>query len=92
MALSFWPYQHETHSEVTERWILTSFDFKPFDMCESCLMGKTRMSHFTGKGERACDLLGLIHIDVCEPMSIKVMGQFGYFITFNEYCTPNFDH
>jgi hypothetical protein len=28
------------------------------------------------------DLLGLIHIDVCGPMSYVVRGDFQYFITF----------
>ncbi|KAL8149203.1 hypothetical protein AgCh_006275 [Apium graveolens] len=34
------------------------------------------------KGERAADLLGLVHTDVCGPMSTQAMGGFSYFITF----------
>ena len=56
-------------------------DCEPFDVCESCLMGKMTKSPFTVKGERASDLLGLIHTDVCGPMSTKARGGFGYFIT-----------
>jgi hypothetical protein len=36
----------------------------------------------TGQSERASDLLGLIHTDVCGPMSSVARGGFQYFITF----------
>ena len=41
-------------------------------------------SPFTGKGERANDLLSLIHTDVCEPLNIPDKGGFQYFITFTD--------
>src|SRR6185503_18113497 len=41
-------------------------------------------SPFTGVGERASDLLGLIHTDVCGPMSSKARGGYNYFITFTD--------
>ena len=61
--------------------------FRPYQLkshseCESCLMGKITRSAFTGKGERASELLGLIHTDVCGPMSTKARGGYNYFITF----------
>ncbi|KAM2474368.1 hypothetical protein PS1_007078 [Malus domestica] len=37
--------------------------------CEPCLLGKMTKSPFTGKGKRAIEILGLIHTDVCGPMS-----------------------
>ncbi|KAK8670849.1 hypothetical protein V6N13_037463 [Hibiscus sabdariffa] len=37
-----------------------------------------------GKGERACDLLGLIHSDVCGAMNTKARGGFQFFITFTD--------
>ena len=40
--------------------------------------------HFTGHSERATDLLGLIHNDVCGPLSIDVRGGYQYFITFTD--------
>jgi hypothetical protein len=49
--------------------LLSSFDFESFDTCESCLLGKMTKSPFTGQSERASDLLGLVHTDVCGPMS-----------------------
>ncbi|KAK8500241.1 hypothetical protein V6N12_041483 [Hibiscus sabdariffa] len=39
---------------------------------------------FSGKGERASDLLGLIHSDVCGPMNTQARGGFKYFITFTD--------
>ncbi|KAL4291688.1 hypothetical protein GQ457_14G016020 [Hibiscus cannabinus] len=41
-------------------------------------------AHFNGKGERASDLLGLIHSDVCGPMNTQARGGFQYFITFTD--------
>ncbi|KAK8652357.1 hypothetical protein V6N13_061377 [Hibiscus sabdariffa] len=39
---------------------------------------------FSGKGERASDLLGSIHSDVCGPMNTQARGGFQYFITFTD--------
>ncbi|KAK8694436.1 hypothetical protein V6N13_071988 [Hibiscus sabdariffa] len=39
---------------------------------------------FNGKSERASDLLGLIHSDVCGPMNTQARGGFQYFITFTD--------
>ena len=41
-------------------------------------------SPFTGKGERAKEVLGLVHTDVCGPMNISAGGGFHYFITFTD--------
>ena len=62
--------------------LLDPFDFESYPTCESCLLGKMTKSPFSGHGERAADLLGLVHTDVCGPMSTQAMGGFSYFITF----------
>jgi hypothetical protein len=62
--------------------LLNSFDFESFDTCESCLLGKLTKAPFTGQSERASDLLGLVHTDVCGLMSYVARGGFQYFITF----------
>ena len=64
--------------------ILESFDYESYDKCESCLLGKMTKSPFTGSSERASDLLGIIHTDVCGPMSTSARGGFSYFITFTD--------
>ncbi|KAK4838721.1 hypothetical protein QYF36_015896 [Acer negundo] len=59
-------------------------DLKVDDLptCESCLEGKMTKRTFFAKGARATECLGLIHTDVCGPMSIQARGGYEYFITF----------
>jgi transposase InsO family protein len=64
--------------------LLDQFDFESYDTCKSCLLGKMTKSPFSGHSERAADLLGLIHSDVCGPMSHTARGGFQYFITFTD--------
>ncbi|KAK4839943.1 hypothetical protein QYF36_026125 [Acer negundo] len=52
--------------------------------CESCLEGKMTKRTFSAKGARATECLGLIHTDVCGPMSIQARGGYEYFITFTD--------
>ncbi|WJX67634.1 hypothetical protein P8452_52084 [Trifolium repens] len=53
-------------------------------LLDSFLIGKMTKTPFTGKGERANDLLALIHTDVCGPLNIPARGGFSYFITFTD--------
>ena len=53
-------------------------------ICEPCLHEKMTMSPFNKKGERTSDLLGLIHTDVCGPLSTQARGGFSYFVTFTD--------
>ena len=39
---------------------------------------------FNAKGRRAQELLELVHLDVCGPMSIQARGGYEYFITFTD--------
>jgi hypothetical protein len=64
--------------------LLESLDFKSFDKCEPCLMGKMTKTPFSGIMERATDLLEIIHTDVCGPMSILMRGGYHYFLTFTD--------
>jgi len=61
-----------------------SFDYESFGTCRSCLLGKMTRSPFSGKGTRASDLLGLVHTDVCGPLSVTARGGYNYFITFTD--------
>jgi hypothetical protein len=47
-------------------------------------LGKMTKIHFTKKSERLNDLLGLVHSDVCGPMSISVRDESKYFIIFTD--------
>ncbi|KAL4290130.1 hypothetical protein GQ457_14G000530 [Hibiscus cannabinus] len=64
--------------------LLDPFVFEQLDVCESCLLGKMTKTPFSGKGERASDLLGLIRSDVCGPMNTQARGGYQYFITFTD--------
>ena len=49
--------------------LIHSFGLESFETCESCLLGKMTKAPFARHSERASDLLGLIHTDVCGPIS-----------------------
>lgn len=55
-----------------------------FDVCESCLQGKMTKAPFSGTNERAKDLLGIIHSDVCGPFKPITRNGERYFITFTD--------
>ena len=61
-----------------------SLGYESFDACEPCLLGKMTKTPFFGTMERATDLLEIIHIDVCDPMSIDARGEYRYFLTFTD--------
>nr|KAJ0210548.1 hypothetical protein LSAT_V11C400168580 [Lactuca sativa] len=66
--------------------ILESTGSKSFDVCESCICGKMTKALFTGVGERASDLLGLIHTDLCGPFRTMTISDRG-----GEYLRYEFD-
>ena len=45
-------------------------------ICKSCLFGKMTKSPFKEKDERASDIVGLIHTDVCRPMNISIRERY----------------
>ena len=68
------------HADV----LLESLDYESFDACEPCLMGKMTKTPFSGKMERANDLLEIIHTDVCGPMSVEARARYHYFLNFTD--------
>ena len=71
-------------NKLVKEGLLDLSDCESLPTCESCLLGKMTKLPFTGKGERACDILSLVHTDVCGPMSISARGGYNYFITFTD--------
>jgi len=55
-----------------------------FDKCVSCVSGKMTRKPFPHKPERAKELLGLIHTDVCGPFRHVSRQGASYFITFTD--------
>jgi GAG-pre-integrase domain len=68
--------------KLQEVGLLGCFDLESIATCESCLSGKMTKVYFTKKSERSKDLLGLVHSDVCGPMSISARDGSRYFVTF----------
>ena len=63
---------------------LDPFDYESYATCEPCLHEKMTNSPFSGTGERATELLELIHSDVCGSMSTHAIGGYSNFITFTD--------
>ncbi|GJZ46684.1 retrotransposon protein, putative, ty1-copia subclass [Tanacetum coccineum] len=64
--------------------ILKSTDDELFDQCVSFLSGKMTRKSFPHRPERATDLLGIIHTDVCGPLRHVSRQGASYFITFTD--------
>ena len=58
-------------NKLVKEGLIDLSDCESLPTYESCLLGKMTKLPFTGKGERACDILSLVHTDVCGPMSIS---------------------
>ncbi|XP_070044843.1 uncharacterized protein [Nicotiana tomentosiformis] len=83
----FWHYRlgHIGEKRINKMYkegYLDKYDFESYPICESCLKRKMTKSPFTRNGERASELLRLIHTDICGPMKIQARGGYSYFITF----------
>ncbi|GJY12467.1 retrotransposon protein, putative, ty1-copia subclass [Tanacetum coccineum] len=64
--------------------LLNSPDLRVFEKCVSCMSGKMARKPYIHQVERAKDLLGLIHTDVCGPFKIMSRQGANYFITFTD--------
>nr|GFA62592.1 retrotransposon protein, putative, Ty1-copia subclass [Tanacetum cinerariifolium] len=64
--------------------LLNSSDLTEFEKCVSCMSGKMARKPYTHQVERAKDLLGLIHTDVCGPFKIMSRQEASYFVTFTD--------
>ncbi|GJY01743.1 retrotransposon protein, putative, ty1-copia subclass [Tanacetum coccineum] len=66
--------------KLQQEGLLKSTDDESFNQCISCLSGKMTGKLFPHRPERATDLLGIIHTNVCSPLrhvSIQVKNQLG---------------
>ncbi|GJV29092.1 retrotransposon protein, putative, ty1-copia subclass [Tanacetum coccineum] len=68
--------------------LLNSTDIKSFEKCVSCMSRKMARKPYSYQVERAKDLLGLIHTDVCGLFKIVSRQGESYFVTF----TDDFSH
>ncbi|GJX81622.1 retrotransposon protein, putative, ty1-copia subclass [Tanacetum coccineum] len=64
--------------------LLKSTDDESFDQCVSFLSDNITRKSFPHRPERATDLLGIIHTDVCGPLRHVSKQGASYFITFTD--------
>ncbi|GJU12494.1 retrotransposon protein, putative, ty1-copia subclass, partial [Tanacetum coccineum] len=64
--------------------LLNSNDIKSFEKCVSCMSGKMARKPYSHQVERAKDLLGPIHTDVCGPFRTVSRQGASYFVTFTD--------
>nr|GEX85783.1 retrotransposon protein, putative, Ty1-copia subclass [Tanacetum cinerariifolium] len=64
--------------------LFESINDESFDKCESCISGKMTKKHFNNNIERATDLHGLIHTDLCEKLRHVSRKGASYFLTFTD--------
>ncbi|GJR47782.1 retrotransposon protein, putative, ty1-copia subclass [Tanacetum coccineum] len=64
--------------------LLNSTDIQSLGKCISCMSGKMARKPYSHQVERAKDLLGLIHTDVCGPFKIVSRQCASYFVTFTD--------
>ena len=66
--------------------LVSGIDFqstKESEFCEGCAHGKQKRASFPkGKATRACEILEIVHSDVCGPMEENSLGGSRYFVTF----------
>ncbi|GKA56434.1 retrotransposon protein, putative, ty1-copia subclass [Tanacetum coccineum] len=70
--------------KLQQEGLLKSTDDESFNQCVSCLSGKMTRKSFPHRPERATDLLGIIHTDVCSPLRHVSRQGASYFITFTD--------
>ncbi|GJU94438.1 retrotransposon protein, putative, ty1-copia subclass [Tanacetum coccineum] len=61
-----------------------STNIESLGKCVSCMSGKMERKPYSHQVERAKDLLGLIHTDVCGPFRIVSRQGANYFVTFTD--------
>ncbi|GKC06420.1 retrotransposon protein, putative, ty1-copia subclass [Tanacetum coccineum] len=64
--------------------LLNSIDIESLERCVSCLSGKMARIPYSHQVERARDLLGLIHTNVCGLFRIVSRQGANYFVTFTD--------
>lgn len=70
------------HASVSKLNLLLNLKKQKKIECVICAKGKHARHAFNIPGQRAADLLDLVHSDVCGPMPVNSIGGSKYFVTF----------
>ncbi|GJU30266.1 retrotransposon protein, putative, ty1-copia subclass [Tanacetum coccineum] len=74
-----------THKKLQDMYESSySTNIKSIEKCVSCMSGKMARKPYSHQVERAKDLLGLIHTDVCGPFRTVSRQGASYFVTFTD--------
>jgi hypothetical protein len=63
---------------------LPEFSSDQHDVCKGCALGKYAKTTFPSSDNKSKEILDLIHLDVCGPMSAVSIGGFSYYVSFIE--------
>ncbi|GJT18618.1 retrovirus-related pol polyprotein from transposon TNT 1-94 [Tanacetum coccineum] len=88
MTLSSWSYKQTCMDKLQRDGVLQPTHDESLEKCKSCIFGKMARKSFPHQVERAKDLLGLIHTDVCGPFRTVSREDASYFITFTDNFSP----
>ena len=61
---------------------LPEFSTGQSDVCRGCALGKYTKTAFPSSDSRSAGILGLIHLDLCGPMSFFSLRGYEYYVTF----------
>lgn len=78
--ISLW-HRHLGHMSVSNLHFLKNSPKTKLN-CAVCAEGKHSRTSFPTNGSRANELLGVVHSDVCGPMSTSPLGGNKYYVTF----------
>nr|GEV17673.1 retrotransposon protein, putative, Ty1-copia subclass [Tanacetum cinerariifolium] len=79
--------------KLQQEGLLKSTDDESFDQCVSCLSGKITRKSFPPRLERASDLFGIMHTDVCGLLRHVSRQGASHFITFtDDYSRYGYDY
>ena len=56
--------------------LISPLDVTNLSVCEPCLEEKMTMRSFKAKGYKVKEVLDLVHIDLCGPMSTSARGGY----------------
>ena len=79
-TLTPWGFENSQENSIRSSRIKYERD----DVCRGCVLGKYAKATFSKSNNRAECVLGLIHLDICGPMSTRALRGGEYFITFND--------
>lgn len=77
-TLTPWGSENSQENNIKSSKISIERDY----VCRGCALDKYTKETFSRSNNRAKSVMGLIHSDICGPMSTKNLSSVEYFVTF----------